>query len=59
MTSETSYTKLTSRGLSNLAPLELANYREDRFRGDGNRFQLPEYEEADRQILLRIYQAGA
>jgi len=47
---------LTDRELRNLAPLDLANHRQDRFRGDGNRSQLSEYNEADREILSRTYQ---
>ena len=50
-----SYTELTGRELITLAPLELVNYREDRFRGDGNRSHLSEFEETDRKILSRIY----
>ena len=56
MVGENSSTRLTDRDLRNLAPLELANHREDRFRGDGNRSHLSEYKEADREILSRIYQ---
>jgi len=56
MAAESPFTPLSSRELINLAPLELANYREDRFRGDGSRSRLSEYEEADREILVRIYQ---
>jgi hypothetical protein len=47
---------LTDPELRSLAPLELANYREDRFRGDASRSYLSEYQEADREILLLIYQ---
>ena len=56
MAKETSHTQLTSRELRNLAPLELTNYREDRFRGDSNRSHLLEYHVTDKEILLRIYQ---
>jgi hypothetical protein len=55
MAEEQSYTQLTEPELRNLAPLELANYREDRFRGDSNRSQLSEYDGADIKILCRIY----
>ena len=56
MVGANSFTRLTDRDLRNLAPLELTNHREDRFRGDSNRSHLSEYQEVDREILLRIYQ---
>jgi hypothetical protein len=46
---------LSGRELTALAPLDLANHREDRFRGDGNRSHLSEYEEPDRVLLSRLY----
>jgi hypothetical protein len=49
-------TPLTGSELVNLAPLNLANYREDRFRGDGNRSDLSEYAVVDQEILSRIYE---
>jgi hypothetical protein len=57
MAGEHSHAHLTELELENLAPLDLRNYREDRFRGDGNRSRLSEFEESDRLLLLRIYQA--
>jgi hypothetical protein len=56
MAEENSHTQLTIRELTDLAPLELVNYRQDRFRGDTNRSKLSEYDEGDREILIRIYQ---
>jgi signal transduction histidine kinase len=55
MAKDNSFTQLTRPELIRLAPLELANYREDRFRGDSNRSHLSEYKEEDRKLLLRIY----
>lgn len=57
MAEDQSYARLSGSELSNLAPLELANYREDRFRGDSNRSHLSEYGDEDREILVRIYDA--
>jgi hypothetical protein len=57
MAGETSYVRLTPGEVEKLAPLELRNYREDRFRGDSSRSHLSEYADEDRQILLRIYQS--
>jgi hypothetical protein len=56
MAGDNSQAHLTAGDLGNLAPLDLKNYREDRFRGDSNRSQLSDYADEDRQILLRIYQ---
>ena len=56
MAGENSHVQLTAAELESLAPLDLRNYREDRFRGDNSRSQLSEYAEEDRQFLLRIYQ---
>ena len=57
MAGENSRVQLTARELGDLAPPDLKNYREDRFRGDSNRSHLSEYAEEDRQILLQIYEA--
>ena len=41
-------TQLIVSKLRDLAPLELPNYRDDRFRGDTNRSRLSDYEETDK-----------
>jgi hypothetical protein len=56
MAEEKSDTQLTRRELVNLAPLDLANHREDRFRGDGNRSYLSDYEKEDQKLLSHVYQ---
>jgi len=56
MSKENSFPQPTSEKLTSMAPLELPNYREDRFRGDSNRSHLTEQEDADRKIFSRIYQ---
>ena len=55
MAGENVHAPLSARELISLAPLDLRNFREDRFRGDSNRSQLSEYAHEDRQILGRIY----
>jgi hypothetical protein len=56
MTGENADTQPIGSKLRDLAPLELPNYRDDRFRGDTNRSRLSDYEETDKKLLGRIYQ---